>query len=82
MCDETFFVKGYEWYDDLHFHFVPPERSEGVGRNSYSVRGKMGDIPCPSVTSISSYTIDPRRLKFGRNNPHSNGAEKINFKVM
>jgi len=55
------------------FLVIPPERSEGGGRNSYSVRGKMGDVLCSSVTSISSYTIGPRRLKFDRNNSHSNG---------
>jgi len=39
--------------------------------------GKWGDVPCPSVTSISSYTFGPRWLKLDRINPQISGSKSV-----
>jgi len=38
---------------------------------------KWGDALCPSVTSISSYTFGPGRLKLDRINPHIGGSKSV-----
>jgi len=39
--------------------------------------GKWPDVPCPSVTSISSRSFKARGLKFGMYNPHSNSSKYV-----